>query len=624
MRLILFNLIVALILIPLLGNFAQEQPKKTFFLPKSPVAAAYVLNRLSNQELIDAPRSEFVYVALLQRKGLDKKYRIEALEGLAKLRTTDTLAELITGLADLDKKGEESAAVLRELSAFLLQFKSDELKAKRGPLEALSSESQLALTRQIGYAALVTADGSAEEVWRGAEAGEQQLADLLLAVPIIRDAKLRRDLYPKIETLLGKDDQPQVRRAAITAVAAVPDHEAVIFMKLADMVQAGTEQLAAIASLQRIPKRSWPKEQADTLLQSLMTMLEKVAVAERTQPDFVDAVQFATDLTSLLPAEKAKAINKVLGGLGVRVVVIRTVYEQMLYDKQRIVVEAGKPIQIVLDNTDAMPHNLVIVAPGAVEEIGLAAEKMPVEPDANGKLFVPSSAKVLYATKLLATGERDKLSFTAPEEIGDYGYVCTFPGHWRRMVGTMVVVKDVEVYLAAHPEPVTPQLTEWKVSDLASDLEKISFGRNLEAGKQLFSTLACAQCHKLGTAGYSFGPELTDVFKRWKGDRSAVLGEIIEPSKIIADRYRNHVFELKNGDHLSGMIAKEDGNSVTIHAGPTDSLIQTLKKDEIKSRHPQELSLMPAGLLSLMSKEQILDLLAFVESGGKVDSEHKH
>ena len=50
------------------------------------MAAAYVLGRLSDQELIAAPRSEFVYVALLQRKGLDSKYRLEALSGLAAIR----------------------------------------------------------------------------------------------------------------------------------------------------------------------------------------------------------------------------------------------------------------------------------------------------------------------------------------------------------------------------------------------------------------------------------------------------------------------------------------------------------------------------------------------------------
>src|SRR3954465_4899259 len=83
----------------------EEQPAKTFFLPKNATAAAYILNRLSNKELIAAPRSEFIYVALLQRKGLDRKYRIEALDGLAKSRQTDPLTELIRGLGDLDKKG---------------------------------------------------------------------------------------------------------------------------------------------------------------------------------------------------------------------------------------------------------------------------------------------------------------------------------------------------------------------------------------------------------------------------------------------------------------------------------------------------------------------------------------
>jgi hypothetical protein len=55
---------------------AEEPSKKILFLPKSPVAAACVLARLSNKELIEAPRSEFVYVALLQRAGLERKYRL--------------------------------------------------------------------------------------------------------------------------------------------------------------------------------------------------------------------------------------------------------------------------------------------------------------------------------------------------------------------------------------------------------------------------------------------------------------------------------------------------------------------------------------------------------------------
>src|SRR6266487_6223563 len=124
---------------------AEEPLKKEFFLPKSPAAAAYVLGRLSNKELSEAPRSEFVYVALLQRQGLERKYRLEALDGLAKLRNTDPVTELIGGIGELEKKGEESEPVLRELASLALQTKAADLGAKRPALERLANDAQLPL-----------------------------------------------------------------------------------------------------------------------------------------------------------------------------------------------------------------------------------------------------------------------------------------------------------------------------------------------------------------------------------------------------------------------------------------------------------------------------------------------
>src|SRR5438094_8893239 len=86
---LLLTLLTALGLVPSPARAADEPPIKALVLPKSPRAAAYVLGRLSNKELVEAPRSEFVYVALLERKGIDRRYRFEALEGLAKLRNSN-------------------------------------------------------------------------------------------------------------------------------------------------------------------------------------------------------------------------------------------------------------------------------------------------------------------------------------------------------------------------------------------------------------------------------------------------------------------------------------------------------------------------------------------------------
>jgi azurin len=99
-----------------------------------------------------------------------------------------------------------------------------------------------------------------------------------------------------------------------------------------------------------------------------------------------------------------------------------------------------------------MPHNLVVVAPGARQEIGVAAGSMrPDQLDAQGRAFIPASTKVLGATKLVNPGTSAHLRLTAPTTEGTYDYLCTFPGHWMIMWGTLIVTKDPQAWIKAHP-----------------------------------------------------------------------------------------------------------------------------------------------------------------------------
>jgi putative heme-binding domain-containing protein len=619
----ILGIVLALVLATNLAQAQEQTGTNQFFLPKNPVAAAYVLGRLSNKELTAAPRSEFVYAALLQRKGLERKYRNEALDGLAKIRNSNRLTELLKGMIEFDKKGEESASVLQELSSLLFQLKPEELAAKRAQLERLAADSQFVLTRQIAYASLVIADGTIDMVWKKAEADSNALSNVLLSILLIRDPKLRADFHERVKPLVHQPDPVEVQRAAITALAAIPGHEAESFSTLSALAMAGTERAAAIASLQRIPKKFWPKEEAEPLVRNIMASLEKVPLAERTEPEFISAIQFATELATLVSLETAAKINQSLRGLGPVIVVIRAIYEQMLYDKQLIVVEPGKTVEIILENEDAMPHNLVIAAPGSVEELGVAAEKMSPEPDAQGRLYVPNSPKVLHASKMVDPGQKTKLSFAAPEQPGEYPYLCTFPGHWRRMVGVLAVTADVDAYLAKHAAN-EPKITEWKMEDFSADLTQPLTGHRLQPGKETFTKLGCAQCHKLGKDGNSYGPDLTETFKKWKGDRASVLQQIIEPSKVIEDRYKTYEIVLKDGDSVFGMIARDEADNVVLQTGPADNLVQVIKKSDIASRKPQSYSVMPAGLVNTLSKEQVLDLLTYIEAGGAMAKDHEH
>src|SRR5262249_46752049 len=157
-------------------------------------------------------------------------------------------------------------------------------------------------------------------------------------------------------------------------------HEAEVFTELAKFVRQGTDRDAAVRAVRRVPRSAWPKDQVRPLLDSVLAYMSKLPAGERAEPAGLDALQLGNDLASLLPADEARQVRQRLGELGVNVVLIRTVPHKMAYDRTKFYAEAGKPVVVVLENTDIMPHNLLIAAPGALTEVGMAADLMATSP----------------------------------------------------------------------------------------------------------------------------------------------------------------------------------------------------------------------------------------------------
>jgi azurin/lysophospholipase L1-like esterase len=158
----------------------------------------------------------------------------------------------------------------------------------------------------------------------------------------------------------------------------------------------------------------------------------------------------------LLPDLSAAAMRRSLRDQGTQVIAIGTIPEQMLFDVKWFVVEAGKPVRVVLTNADAMPHNVVIGQPGSVNAIGTAAATLPPPADPNAKAYVPNIPQVLQATKLVQRGESDTINFTAPTSPGEYSFLCSFPGHWVRMYGVMLVVPSLDAFETKPTPPTDP------------------------------------------------------------------------------------------------------------------------------------------------------------------------
>ena len=109
------------------------------------------------------------------------------------------------------------------------------------------------------------------------------------------------------------------------------------------------------------------------------------------------------------------------------------------FDTDQLEVKAGSRIKLVFNNNDDMLHNVVIAKPGAGNMVGEAALKLNLNgPKMN---YVPNSPNVLYHTNILQPESAETIYFTAPAIPGDYEYICSFPGHYSVMKGTLKVVK---------------------------------------------------------------------------------------------------------------------------------------------------------------------------------------
>jgi azurin len=107
------------------------------------------------------------------------------------------------------------------------------------------------------------------------------------------------------------------------------------------------------------------------------------------------------------------------------------------YDLNEITVQAGSRLALTFNNDDDMAHNVVIVEPGAADEIGVAAMNLGL--DADALEFVPIMDEVLYHTSMLQPGQIETIYITVPDIPGDYQFVCTFPGHHISMRGILRV-----------------------------------------------------------------------------------------------------------------------------------------------------------------------------------------
>jgi putative membrane-bound dehydrogenase-like protein len=153
------------------------------------------------------------------------------------------------------------------------------------------------------------------------------------------------------------------------------------------------------------------------------------------------------------------------------------------------------------------------------------------------------------------------------------------------------------------PEVKKQELQRWKSLLTKPNIE----GADKVAGKAIFMK-QCSTCHPLYSDGRAVGPNLTGSDRH---NLDYLLGNMVDPSAVVAAAYRMSVLLLDDGRVLSGVVTTENDNALTLQ---TQQQVEEIDKDLIVDRRISDVSLMPDGILSQMSDQDVTSLVAYLMS----------
>lgn len=139
-----------------------------------------------------------------------------------------------------------------------------------------------------------------------------------------------------------------------------------------------------------------------------------------------------------------------------------------------------------------------------------------------------------------------------------------------------------------------------------------SYKGNAEKGKAAFKKAFCSSCHRVGAVGSGGGgPDLTTVGQRF--DRKDLVEAILYPNRTVSDRWAAVQVAKKEGGTVTGTLTEENGSALKLQT-PSGRLV-TVAKDEVRTQNTT--SPMPKGLLHNLSRQEMVDLLLFLEQGSQ-------
>lgn len=121
---------------------------------------------------------------------------------------------------------------------------------------------------------------------------------------------------------------------------------------------------------------------------------------------------------------------------------------------------------------------------------------------------------------------------------------------------------------------------------------------------------ACSACHRIGYVGGNVGPILSQIGRT--RSRRDLIEAIVFPNARLEQSYRGTKLRTVDGEVVNGLIVAETASSITLQV--TADRRVTVQREEIEASEPSSVSIMPAGLDQQLTRQEMADLIAFLEN----------
>ncbi|MEM7474574.1 MAG: c-type cytochrome [Planctomycetota bacterium] len=166
---------------------------------------------------------------------------------------------------------------------------------------------------------------------------------------------------------------------------------------------------------------------------------------------------------------------------------------------------------------------------------------------------------------------------------------------------------------------------QWTLDELSLAADAGLAHRDFANGRKMFAASGCYACHRFRNQGGMTGPDLSSAGRRYSAH--GLLDQVVNPSKVINDQFSSVKVLTEDGNVYTGVIVnlgvRRDGDAMVLNTDLTDPNERvTIDRNAILDLRISKTSAMPTGLFNRMTKEEVLDLVAYLLSGGDAGHEY--